>query len=1283
MRNLKLQSCKQHDLKVSNVKYLLLDPNASRKEADTLVYVVTDSEVNEVKTSTGSIKEIASVPGIVAAEYLALNNEICLATQAGEVLAVSPSTGTINECTFCGVGLQCMAWSPDQEVAVFITNSGNVVVMTSTYDVITEHVLEEQCDPDSQFVNVGWGKKETQFHGTKGKAAAKTRNDFKPPAKVEELPQDVNITWRADGAYFAVSFVNSEAGRMFKVFNKEGDLTYISERWNDLQPPIAWRPSGTWIAVPQMFPNKSTVALFEKNGLRHREIVLPFSLIDESIRSLRWSNDSDILAIETLDSTAQKQRLYFYTIANYHWYLKQVLTFDRTDPIAYHCWDQRIGEEKTLHVWLESGRYLIYRWRFDFDRYARSGIVAVIDGKKLLLTDFSKAIVPPPMCSKEIESDTYINACVISRNNNGNLQLCIYDADKQLQLFIANHVENSLAFEKVCVLEKLQTYLGEYNTPPSELGNLFWFDENYLVATVNVNEKSKVLLLILDAGAKTYDVVTALQLNSNAACSCMGFVTLEQCFVQTTDGKIQQLSQQNDTTLKLDKTYQELEQAALQLEWHQTQSAESECLIALLQNRRLYIDSELVSGDVTSFCLAGNYLAYTKLTELNFVLLSTRQHVYRRNMERGGRIVTTMANDARVVLQMPRGNLEVISPRVLALEIIGKQLDQKRYSEAFNILRKQRINLNILCDHNMISFVQNVTIFLSQITNPNWLNLFLTDLQNEDFSKTMYASNYTAAHQVYPDGFKIESKVAYLCALLCARMAEINKERFRLPIITAYVKTGKLEQALQLIWQVKKEQIELAKQSEGPVQEAAEEALKYLLYLVDVNELYNVALGTYDFGLVLFVAQKSQKDPKEFLPFLNELKQLEVNYRRFKIDEHLKRYEKALENISKCGVEKFSIALEFIQLHELYKLALKFYKIDVEENEAKEGQHSLRECQRQICLAFADYLRAKNELESASIMYERGGNLTQALLSAKNVLDWRRVLMLAQKDGKDIATAALSMVSALQEQGRYDIAHQLLKTYGTNFKEALQCLLKGNLYLAAILEVRMHCQEIDLLDEVVKPDLIAYSKQLAQQLADDEKLFVEHKQRLHDVRVLAQQKRDGLVNCYDQPDIDEADLLSDTTSLRSSRYTGSSQGTGKTFRSSKNRRKHERKLLSLKPGNPFEDIALIDALYNLVMKLANQQQQMRDTCKALIELQLDEVAAALQTQYGHLLTLMQDSFDAIWTDEMVNTQAMQYKPTPYTDYTQLQNEQRYAVLAPQKRFKPQINLIDWKCEILA
>ena len=39
----------------------------------------------------------------------------------------------------------------------------------------------------------------------------------------------------------------------------------------------------------------------------------------------------------------------------------------------------------------------------------------------------------------------------------------------------------------------------------------------------------------------------------------------------------------------------------------------------------------------------------------------------------------------------------------------------------------------------------------------------------------------------------------------------------------------------------------------------SDKALKHILYLTDVNELFNVALGLYDFDIVLMVAEKSNK----------------------------------------------------------------------------------------------------------------------------------------------------------------------------------------------------------------------------------------------------------------------------------------------------------------------------------------------------------------------------------------------------------------------------------------
>ena len=43
------------------------------------------------------------------------------------------------------------------------------------------------------------------------------------------------------------------------------------------------------------------------------------------------------------------------------------------------------------------------------------------------------------------------------------------------------------------------------------------------------------------------------------------------------------------------------------------------------------------------------------------------------------------------------------------------------------------------------------------------------------------------------------------------------------------------------------------------------------------------------------------QDPKEYLPFLNNLRKLETNFQRYTIDKYLKRYSKAIHHLSVCS----------------------------------------------------------------------------------------------------------------------------------------------------------------------------------------------------------------------------------------------------------------------------------------------------------------------------------------------------------------------------------------------
>lgn len=130
--------------------------------------------------------------------------------------------------------------------------------------------------------------------------------------------------------------------------------------------------------------------------------------------------------------------------------------------------------------------------------------------------------------------------------------------------------------------------------------------------------------------------------------------------------------------------------------------------------------------------------------------------------------------------------------------------------------------------------------------------------------------------------------------------------------------------------------------------------------------------------------------------------------------------------------------------------------------------------------------------------------------------------------------------------------------------------------------------------------------------------------------------------------------------MNSSRFSNSSRGTAKTHRSSKNRRKHERKLLNLKEGNPFEDIALIDALYNLALSAFEQQKSIRIVCRALIDQGLDVEGIELQRTFGKALAVIKNSLDEIWLPEMITSGQTANDGT--VDYEALQDNQHYSMI---------------------
>jgi elongator complex protein 1 len=218
-----------------------------------------------------------------------------------------------------------------------------------------------KCHLDAP-INVGWGSKQTQFHGSLGKAAAQAPSAA-PPSSVGISPDDdllTRISWRGDGALFVVSAVSPSAGsalrqRVLRVYNRDGVLQTTAEAVPGLEHTLSWRPSGNFIVSTQRFgtfpgggkgrEGRHDVVFFEKNGLRHGEFGLRHETpgvckadvkdrkFGYKVKEVCWSADSNVLLVWIEEAAGDTGESYYctshmiltrsvqlWTTGNYHWY---------------------------------------------------------------------------------------------------------------------------------------------------------------------------------------------------------------------------------------------------------------------------------------------------------------------------------------------------------------------------------------------------------------------------------------------------------------------------------------------------------------------------------------------------------------------------------------------------------------------------------------------------------------------------------------------------------------------------------------------------------------------------------------------------------------------------------------------------------------------------------------------------------------------------------------------------------------------------------------------------
>uniref|UniRef100_A0A8C2WNK0 Elongator complex protein 1 n=1 Tax=Cyclopterus lumpus TaxID=8103 RepID=A0A8C2WNK0_CYCLU len=1230
----------------------------------------TGQVVSEASLTAGGFLPEDGGGAVVGLQDLAELESACLSTAGGDVVLFNFNTCQLECVGSVDSGLTSMSWSPDEELVVLTTGQETIIMMTKHFEPITEVGIHQDDFGEGKFVTVGWGKKETQFHGSEGKQAAQRTIQVRPAAAWDDRAP--RVTWRGDGQLFAVSAVCLQTGaRKVRVWNREGVLQATSEPINGLEQALCWKPSGSLIASTQRHPNKHSVVFMEKNGLLHGDFTLPFSKDHAKVRDLLWNSDSTVLAVWLEDLAAGEDQqvnasIQLWVAGNYHWYLKQSLDFGRDSrkaPVCV-CWDPE--RPLRLHVVTRGWTSVTYDWGWATERSpgtdaAADANVAVIDGDKILVTNFRQCVVPPPMCSFELQLTSPVNQVTFLCQPQGTNRLAALTSDGQISVY---------AQGESCDRDVRDAMVSVPGEEPLALRQLLWLqDELFVGVSSSLPPTSSTLLMLRpprDADA-TLTVSSEVEVDGVVVSAVHGSQT-GTVALQLEDGQIRKLRWGEPPLLSVED-WRDASGCSINFPVPCVQTAlcsisGEEYLLGLTDRSHLYAGDTELASNISSFGVCNDFLLITthshtcrclQLTTLSVKGLQAalasdggQNDESLRRVERGSRIVTVVPQDTRVVLQMPRGNLETVHHRALVLAQLRKWLDSLRFRESFECMRKLRINLNLLYDHNPKVFLENMEAFITQLGSISHINLFVTELKEEDTTSTMYPRGPESS-PVQTRPVSGQKKVDVVCDALRSAMESMDPNKFFLSVLTTHVKktVPELEVALQKVHELRVNPPRAA----GAV--SAEEALKYLLFLVNVNDLYEHSLGTYDFDLVLMVAEKSQKDPKEYLPFLNMLKSLETNYQRYTIDKHLKRYSKALHHLSKCGEEHFHEALQLVREQKLHSEALRLYAAD--------GAHY-----KALSCAYAEHLMEQQQAEQAGLLLWRCGEPVGALQAFASSSSWRNAICTAQQiplPADQLALLARDLAEKLIEQRRFAEAALLLDQYAKDCEEAILALITGSVWEEALRLIYMHDRQ-DITETNLKPALLEAVGTQTAFLEAQVAAFTRHRARLAVVREQKEKARLGMLD-EDGPDCPDAELYSEASSVMSgSKYSQSNSRV--SSRSSKNRRKAERKKLSLKEGSPMEDRALVYALGEILTTVDKMREEVHGLLKALVLFQFDKQAEKLQPAYEEALQAMEAAVPEVWAPEgPASNQAQLTGPNSTANSIMASFQQQQRPAAPQ------------------
>ncbi|KAL8853204.1 MAG: hypothetical protein Q9221_001938 [Calogaya cf. arnoldii] len=633
----------------------------------------------------------------------------------------------------------------------------------------------------------------------------------------------------------------------------------------------------------------------------------------------------------------------------------------------------------------------------------------------------------------------------------------------------------------------------------------------------------------------------------------------------------------------------------------------------LSENGSLLFKRRLLVTGCTSYLVTPSHLIFTTSQHLlKFVHLAadleqlevppdTPESDERcRSIERGAKLVTAMPSIFAVVLQMPRGNLETIYPRALVLARLRQSIADKKYKKAYLACRNQRVDMNIIHDHQPEQFIANVGMFIDQIRKTEHIDLFLSSLKDEDVSRTMYRETLRADER--PDIETAKSQVGKVNRLCNAFLEALSGRKANVKnLITAQVckNPPDLDAGLMEIVQLREKG-----------SEQVDEVVEHICFLADVNRLYDNALGLYDLRLTLLIAQQSQKDPREYLPFLQNLQRMDTLRRQFSIDDYLSRFKKAIRHLS--DLNAFDEVKSYTTKHALYEETMGLYRYD-EENFSS------------IMQLYADHLKNTSQFKAAATSFHYLNDMTQASECYRLANQWQEALSTASliplPSDQLRSLAATSAQSAIETKD-FRAAAIIFIDYLQDIPSAAKYFCKAYLFTEAFRTITLSKQP-ELLSSTFDTGLTENMASIAELLADCKAQLIAQVPRIRELR--QKKKEDPLA--FFEGDVNEGKDIPDDVSLAATdastmggslftRYTNRSMTgtaeTGTSRRSSKNRRREERKRARGKKGSVYEEEYLVNSVRRLVERVNCVGEEVGRLVEWLVRRRMVERARAVE-----------------------------------------------------------------------